>query len=152
MANARHNVSIYFTSLELESVRCFGQPAKLDLTDESGNPAQWTLLLGDNGVGKTTLLECLAWMRPLPKGGEKSNLFKVDDETDEPPPLTKGSLGPALSDEENDVLESLLRTGKKHEILLRAEMCQNKEFTAGARRNRNTPIGESARINTGVRI
>jgi energy-coupling factor transporter ATP-binding protein EcfA2 len=150
MANPRHNVSMYFTSLEIESVRCFGQPTKLDLTDDAGNPAQWTLLLGDNGVGKTTLLQCLAWMRPLPKGREQSNVFKADDESDEPPPLTKGSLGPALSDEENDVLESLLRTGKTHEVLLRAEMCQNKEFVNS---NKDTAsVGKGARINTGVKI
>jgi len=152
MGKSQRSTSIYFTSLELENVRCFGHPQKLDLTDGSGSPAQWTLLLGDNGVGKTTLLQCLAWMRPLPKGGEKSNLFEVDDENDEPPPLTKGSLGPALSDEENDTLESLLRMGKKHEVLLKAELCQNREFMSSGQGNSAPLIDKSARINTGVKI
>src|ERR1051326_2947387 len=66
MAKPESTSLIYFTSLELDSVRCFGRPQRLDLTDATGNPAQWTLLLGDNGVGKTTLLQCLSWMRPVP--------------------------------------------------------------------------------------
>jgi len=49
----------YFLSLTLENVRCFGPGQTLDLTDEEGRPAQWTVLLGDNGTGKTTLLEAL---------------------------------------------------------------------------------------------
>ena len=43
-----------------------GKRQRLDLTDTNGNPVQWILILGDNGVGKTTLLQCLAWMRPVP--------------------------------------------------------------------------------------
>jgi energy-coupling factor transporter ATP-binding protein EcfA2 len=50
----------YFLSLEVENVRCFGPRQKLDLSDGNGRPAQWTVILGDNGTGKTTLLECLA--------------------------------------------------------------------------------------------
>ena len=152
MGKSKQSTSIYFMSLELENLRCFGQGQKLDLTDGSGSPAQWTLLLGDNGVGKTTLLQCLAWMRPLPKGGEKSNLFEGDDESDDPPPLKRGSLGPALSDEQNDILEGLLRKGIKHEVLLKAELCQNKEFSSGAHNNSVALVDKSARINTGVKI
>ena len=58
--------SIYFLSLKLKNVRCFAEPQVLSLVDSSGRPARWTLLVGDNGVGKTTLLQCLAWMRPTP--------------------------------------------------------------------------------------
>jgi predicted ATPase len=47
-------------------VRCFGSPAQtLDLSDGNGRPAQWTIILGDNGVGKTTLLRSIAAMNPL---------------------------------------------------------------------------------------
>jgi ABC-type cobalamin/Fe3+-siderophores transport system ATPase subunit len=52
----------YFTSLEVENVLCFKDSQVLDLSDKNGNPAQWTVILGDNGVGKTTLLRCLAGM------------------------------------------------------------------------------------------
>jgi len=50
----------YFQSLELENIRCFGDRQRVDFTDESGRPVQWTVILGDNGVGKTTLLQALA--------------------------------------------------------------------------------------------
>ena len=50
----------YFLSLELENVRCFGPRQSLDLSDGNGRPAKWTVLLGDNGVGKTTVLQMLA--------------------------------------------------------------------------------------------
>ena len=58
--------TIYFLNLKLENVRCFAEPQVLNLVDSRGRPARWTLLVGDNGVGKTTLLQCLAWMRPTP--------------------------------------------------------------------------------------
>ena len=54
----------YFTQLELENIRAFGTKQILKLADENGNPTQWTVLLGDNGVGKSTLLECFGWMKP----------------------------------------------------------------------------------------
>lgn len=53
---------VYFLSLAVERVLCFKDRQVLDLSDGNGNPAQWTVILGDNGVGKTTLLRCLASM------------------------------------------------------------------------------------------
>jgi predicted ATP-binding protein involved in virulence len=55
--------SVYFLSLEVEDVLCFKDRQVLDLTDGEGKPKQWTVILGDNGVGKTTLLRCLAGMQ-----------------------------------------------------------------------------------------
>ena len=52
--------AVYFTELRLRNVRCFGDEEQvLSLTDPDGAPARWTVLLGDNGNGKTTVLECL---------------------------------------------------------------------------------------------
>ncbi len=56
---------VYFLSLTVENVRCFGEKQTLDLSDGKGHPAQWTILLGENGVGKTTLLQCLAGLEPV---------------------------------------------------------------------------------------
>ncbi|MEP0818846.1 AAA family ATPase [Trichocoleus desertorum GB2-A4] len=51
---------IYFLALGVENVLCFKDLQILYLSDENSHPAQWTVILGDNGVGKTTLLRCLA--------------------------------------------------------------------------------------------
>jgi ABC-type uncharacterized transport system fused permease/ATPase subunit len=54
----------YFISIELEGVLCFKTCQKLDLCNSNGLPTQWTVILGNNGVGKTTLLRSLAGMQP----------------------------------------------------------------------------------------
>lgn len=52
----------YFLSLEVENILCFSQRQTLDLSRD-GKPCPWTVILGDNGTGKTTLLSSLANMR-----------------------------------------------------------------------------------------
>jgi len=54
----------YFYSLELEGINCFKDKQKLDLSDGNGNYSPWTIILGDNGTGKTTLLRVLDRMQP----------------------------------------------------------------------------------------
>lgn len=54
----------YFYSLELEGINCFKDKQTLDLSDEKGNYSPWTIILGDNGTGKTTLLRVLDRMQP----------------------------------------------------------------------------------------
>lgn len=56
---------MYFASLEIENVKCFGKTQCLDLKNDQGGIAQWTLILGSNGLGKTTLLKCIAWMNTV---------------------------------------------------------------------------------------
>jgi ABC-type cobalamin/Fe3+-siderophores transport system ATPase subunit len=48
----------------VENVRCFRERQVLDLSDGDGKPARWTVLLGDNGTGKTTLLQSLVVLEP----------------------------------------------------------------------------------------
>ena len=108
MTNSKSRPLIYFSSLELENVRCFEERQVLELTDTHGRPAQWTLLLGDNGVGKTTLLQCLAWMRPVPLGASKEDKPK--------------KIQPALTNEENEVFNSLIRAGSKVTLNLKASL------------------------------
>jgi predicted ATP-binding protein involved in virulence len=54
----------YFLSLELENMRCFSKKQTLDLSDGNGQPARWTILLGENGTGKTSLLQMFVAFRP----------------------------------------------------------------------------------------
>jgi len=54
----------YFLSLTVENVRCFGPEQILDLSNGKGRPAQWTIILGNNGVGKTTILQSLVALLP----------------------------------------------------------------------------------------
>lgn len=65
---------VYFLSLFLENVRCFGAEQTLDLSDGNGRPAKWTVILGDNGTGKTTLLEILEKYNVLDFGSETYSL------------------------------------------------------------------------------
>jgi energy-coupling factor transporter ATP-binding protein EcfA2 len=104
----------YFTRLELENIRSFGDSQCLDLLNEEKRPAQWTLILGDNGVGKTTLLQCLARMRP--------SYNPVDPKMPDAMPIE-----PELNQEEdNDVLKAFTRSGTDQPSRLRAH------FVAGA--------------------
>ena len=55
---------VYFKSLTIENVKCFKGKHTIDLSDGEGKPAQWTVILGNNNTGKTTLLKCLAALEP----------------------------------------------------------------------------------------
>ena len=61
----RPDLPVLFTKLVLENIRSFSERQELKLVNDDGRPARWTLIVGDNGVGKTTLLQCLARMRPV---------------------------------------------------------------------------------------
>ncbi|MDM8558531.1 AAA family ATPase [Candidatus Parabeggiatoa sp. HSG14] len=54
----------YFKSLTVENIKCFKGKQTIDLSDGNGKYAQWTVILGDNNTGKTTLLRCLADLEP----------------------------------------------------------------------------------------
>jgi energy-coupling factor transporter ATP-binding protein EcfA2 len=55
----------YFLALRLKNVRSFGLEQTLDLSNGAERPAQWTIILGNNGVGKTTLLQSLVAITPI---------------------------------------------------------------------------------------
>ena len=50
----------YFGSLTIENVKCFKGEHTIDLSDGNSKPAMWTVILGNNNMGKTTILRCLA--------------------------------------------------------------------------------------------
>jgi predicted ATP-binding protein involved in virulence len=56
----------YLKSLEIENVRCFGKKQQINFTDNNKkNISQWTVILGDNGTGKTTLLRSIVALLPV---------------------------------------------------------------------------------------
>lgn len=97
---ARAKRAAFLTQLNLQNVKSFQGEHTLDLTDDDGRPARWTLILGDNGVGKTTLLECLAHLAPV---------FNSDDQSgsDDPPIF----IEPRVAAAANNVIDNLGRIG-----------------------------------------
>ncbi len=114
MSKAKAPDRVQFLKLSLENVKGFGDRAELDLSDGKGGPAKWVLMVGRNGVGKTTILQMLAHMRPVPavplpaKGlaapkGKTAKKAEADE-----PSVTKA----AISDQEdNDELYRMIRIG-----------------------------------------
>ena len=49
----------YISRIRLSNIKCF-EEVKFELSRPSQDKASWTLLLGDNGMGKTSLLRCIA--------------------------------------------------------------------------------------------
>ena len=122
MPDQQTSPTVYYKRLELENIRCFGKRQVVDLSGHAGCLPQWTLLLGDNGVGKTTLLQCLAWMRPVPAPKKQKS---------------SPDIQPALAAEENKVLNSLLRVGESAnasiEAVLSSDQKLNKPDSADAK-------------------
>jgi predicted ATP-binding protein involved in virulence len=70
----------YLLKLELENIRCFGDKQTLDLCapGTADRPARWTIILGENGTGKTTLLQVTFLGRHPPKKVSKLYTNKID--------------------------------------------------------------------------
>ena len=99
MSNSTNN-RIYVKNLSLENVRCFGEKQELNFVDSSGSIARWTLILGENGVGKTTLLQSLVRMQPV---------FNRQSE-DQIEQFSPSPVEPELaSEEKNAVLQAFVR-------------------------------------------
>jgi predicted ATPase len=52
--------AVYFNKLYMKNVRCFKGNHEIDLGNGNGEPSQWTVILGNNNVGKTTILRAIA--------------------------------------------------------------------------------------------
>jgi len=50
---------VFLKSIELENVRCF-EHIQLDLDEPGGENRKWSVLIGENGVGKSTVLRAIA--------------------------------------------------------------------------------------------
>ncbi|OQW92561.1 MAG: hypothetical protein BWK78_01380 [Thiotrichaceae bacterium IS1] len=83
---------VYFASLTVDNVKCFKGKQTIDLSDGNGKPALWTVILGNNNTGKTTLLRCLAHLNPtvtskiyhaiFPKSSDSKATNRIDTQFD----------------------------------------------------------------------
>lgn len=138
----RNTSPLYLLSLDVENIRCFGEKQTLDLSDGEGRPAPWTLLLGDNGVGKTTLLQCLTWMRTVEEPDKDLILYsdQIKANIKERRKAYTGKstvVKPIMDDlEENTEIEALIRTGANMKSTISGEYSLNYRFDDSQRLSR----------------
>lgn len=58
-------LTLYPVFFEVEEIRCFKARQLIKFTNEDGILPQWTVIVGENGTGKTTLLQLIALMDPI---------------------------------------------------------------------------------------
>lgn len=104
MSNSNQPDHLFFAELVVENVRAFGGRQVLRLADDHGCPIPWTLVLGENGVGKTTLLQALARMRPVPA-------FKLGSKGSGVPDRSE----PELSGHDDEEIRKFIRFGKQNQ-------------------------------------
>ena len=130
---------VYFTSLELENVRAFGERQELSLTTNGNSsvPARWTLIIGENGVGKTTLLQCLANMRPVPTE-------RLEDKSENAE--KKKCINPAISDElNNETFDALAKAGSDVHLVLKTTLSLGVSLN-GVKKKQSDPIFTSLTV------
>lgn len=59
----------YISRFYLENYKSFQGAHDFDLLDSEGKLVQWTVILGNNNTGKTSLLKALAELQPIPRRG-----------------------------------------------------------------------------------
>ncbi len=96
--------AMHFASITLEDVRAFRGRQRLDLTDDAGKPSRWCLILGENGVGKTTILQALALMKPVPAFPTRKSVSDAG---------TPKMSQPEISARENADIQRLVRSGSR---------------------------------------
>lgn len=132
MATPLHD-HIYFTRLDLDNVKSFGEGQSVDLTVDGIRPARWTLILGENNTGKTTVLQCLARMRP-----DVNNRIE-GDMTGE-----RGFLPEFAAEDDNARLDALVRNGRDVDCRIRASMVAG--YSLDGVGGRPNPIGSEAML------
>ncbi|MDB5580831.1 MAG: hypothetical protein JWR80_6007 [Bradyrhizobium sp.] len=105
------NDEYHFLELALENVRAFGERQIFDFRNHDQKAARWCIILGENGVGKTTALQALAMMRPVPafERGLDGQVLPLTPEADELP--DPDWIEPDVFDYQNAQLIGLVRQG-----------------------------------------
>ena len=70
-----HQVYSYFRKLTLENIRCFGKKQSVEFYKENQSYPNWTVIIGNNGTGKTTILRTLALMLLFRREGSQWRKF-----------------------------------------------------------------------------
>jgi len=125
---------VYYSELRLSNVKAFVPGAVLDLRLD-GRPAPWTLILGENGLGKTTLLQCIALMRPILNVEQSARTDARDPDRVEP----------ALPAYDDQLLVELARVGHGLQVELEAEFSVGRELRCAER-----PKGRGKFVTTGA--
>ena len=125
---------VYYSELRLSNVKAFVPGAALDLRLD-GRPAPWTLILGENGLGKTTLLQCLALMRPILNVEQSARTDARDPDRVEP----------AIPGYEDELLVEMGRVGEGLQVQLEADFSLGRELRPAER-----PNGRGKWVTTGA--
>lgn len=104
----------HYLELRLTNVRSFGGEQVFDFRTRQGSAAHWCVILGENGVGKTTAMQALAMMRPVPAfergdDGQVKPLAPLNDELPDP-----DWIEPDVFDYQNQQLLNLVRQGESN--------------------------------------
>jgi hypothetical protein len=134
---------VYFKRLTLSNVRAFGDRQHLDMCDGDGQPARWTLILGENGVGKTTILQCLASMCPVLAVPAKPR--KINSTLNAPAPT---GFEPALLRREDSELFALARLGEET-AKLRANLVSGQMLESKSNKPFNFSLSASVTVKDG---
>jgi predicted ATP-binding protein involved in virulence len=139
-SEARQNS--YFHSLELGNIKCFSENQTIDFSDGKENWKQWTIILGDNGTGKTTILRFLI-IGVIHKGSLESisaNLYNLKSEFDS---LKEGLT--ALNPEQIDIQKKIEEFESQKLELLRLQKLEERRIDIYSER-----LNYLSSINNGV--
>lgn len=129
---------VYYSELLLSNVKAFIPDTVLDLCI-GGSPAAWTLILGENGLGKSTLLQCLALLRPTLNVRQSERTTARDPDR----------IEPALPAYDDQLLVELARVGEGLQVNLEVHFTIGRPLrSAGIPHGRRQLVSTSATYTT----